>query len=101
MSGESAVALRPDLFDRRSLSPSAAATLRRRPRRHGSDDPLEIALRSGIAMDRHMLRNVELHRRIRHPLKLLCGAAYRGQGRMGTGCISPGGQLPATFFATR
>jgi hypothetical protein len=30
-------------------------------------------------------------RRIRHPPKLLCGAAYRGQGRMGTGCISPGG----------
>jgi hypothetical protein len=29
------------------------------------------------------------------------GAAYRGQGRMGTGCISPGGQLPATFFAPR
>jgi hypothetical protein len=26
-------------------------------------------------------------------------AAYRGQGHMGTGCISPGGQLPATFFA--
>jgi hypothetical protein len=40
-------------------------------------------------------------RRVRHPLKLLCGAAYRGQGRMGTGCISPGGQLPATFFAAR
>jgi len=40
-------------------------------------------------------------RRIRHPLKLLCGAAYRGQGGMGTGCISRGGQLPAIFFAAR
>jgi hypothetical protein len=36
-----------------------------------------------------------------HPLKPLCGAAYRGQGRMGTGCIWPGGQPPATFFAPR
>jgi hypothetical protein len=33
-------------------------------------------------------------RRIRFPLKLLCGAAYRGQGRMGTGC-------PSTSFAAR
>jgi hypothetical protein len=34
-------------------------------------------------------------RRIGHASKPLCGAAYLGQDRMGTGCISPGGQLPA------
>jgi hypothetical protein len=28
-------------------------------------------------------------------------AAYRGQGHIGTGCISPGGQLLAIFFAAR
>ena len=38
-------------------------------------------------------------RRIGHASKPLCGAAYLGQDRMGTGCISPGGQLPANFFA--
>jgi hypothetical protein len=36
-------------------------------------------------------------RRISDFLKLLCGAAYRGQGRMGTGCISPGGNLLRFF----
>jgi hypothetical protein len=40
-------------------------------------------------------------RRIGHASKPLCGQPYLGQGRMGTGCISPGGQLPATFFAAR
>src|SRR5205807_9045673 len=39
------------------LSP---ATRHRRPRRSGSDDPLEIGVRSGIAVDRHMLRHIKL-----------------------------------------
>jgi hypothetical protein len=39
---------------------SAAATGRRRPRRHRPDDPLEIGVRSGIAVDWHMLRDIEL-----------------------------------------
>ena len=40
-------------------------------------------------------------RRIRDLLSLLCVAAYRGQGRVGTGCIPPRGQPPASFFAAR
>ena len=34
-------------------------------------------------------------RRNRLCLQAAMRAAYLGQGRMGTGCISPGGQLPA------
>src|SRR5271155_4155140 len=39
---------------------SAAATSRRRPRRYRPDDPLEIGVRSGSAVDWHMLRDIEL-----------------------------------------
>src|SRR5262249_890486 len=41
-------------------SPLAPAARRRRPRRHGADNPLEIGLRSGVAVDRHVLRHIEL-----------------------------------------
>jgi hypothetical protein len=39
---------------------SAAATLCGCPRRYRPDDPLEIGVRSGVAVDRHMPRHVEL-----------------------------------------
>jgi hypothetical protein len=39
---------------------SAAVARRARPRRNRADDPLEVGLRSRIAVDRHMLRNVKL-----------------------------------------
>jgi hypothetical protein len=39
-------------------------------------------------------------RRIGHPLKLLCGAAYRGQGHMGTGCIFAGGPTSYDLFCS-
>jgi hypothetical protein len=44
---------------------------------------------------------IKSRRRIRHPLKPQCEAAYRGQGRMGTGCNSSRGLFPSTFFAAR
>ena len=40
-------------------------------------------------------------RRISNASDLISRTAYRGPGRMGTGCIWPGGQLRATFFAAR
>jgi hypothetical protein len=41
------------------LERSAPTTLLGRPGGHGSDDPREIGLGPRIAVDRHMLRNIE------------------------------------------
>jgi hypothetical protein len=46
--------------DRFSHDASATATLHWCPGSHWCDDPLEIGLRPRIAVDRHMLRNVEV-----------------------------------------
>ena len=37
-------------------------------------------------------------RRIGYASKPLCGGAYRGQGRMGTGCVSPGANFLRSFL---
>ena len=42
---------------------SAAATRLRRPCRHRRDDALEVSVRAGIAVDRHVLGNIELQAR--------------------------------------
>jgi hypothetical protein len=44
---------------------------------------------------------MNVRRRISHAPGYDLRIAYRGPGRMGTGCIWPGGQPPAIFIATR
>ena len=59
-SGENVLA-RTQFIDRGDVSVgSAAITLLRGPRRDRSNDPVEVGLRSRIAVDRHVLGHVEL-----------------------------------------
>jgi hypothetical protein len=57
--GEALSALRPDVHAGCGSS-SAAATLLGRPRRRRSDNPVEVGLRSRIAMDWHVLGHIKL-----------------------------------------